>query len=131
MQNNKYIVKKSNRMQNFLLNIKGINNRRNNFMKNKKNEKSLNNNIPDIKSIVDKNKIEVFDEDEFMQIKKRNLSSNKINILKVNEDLKYLENTTKLQKMNIYNNIGKKIIIDENVLPPNIFNYKDIFNKHY
>ena len=126
IQNNKYIVKKSNRMQNFLLNIQGINNRRNNFMKNKK---SLNNNIPDIKSIVDKNKIEVFDEEEFMQIKKRNLSSNKINILKVNEDLKYLENTIKLQNMNIYNNIGKKIIIDENILPPNIFDYKEIFNK--
>ena len=130
-QNSKFLVKTSNRMENYLLNIKEVNNRKNNFKKNNKNNEkhSNNNNIQNIKSIVDKNKIEVFDEEEFMQIKKRNLSSNKINISKVNEDLKYLENTLKLPNMNIYHNIGKKIFIDENILPPNNFDFKEIFNR--
>ena len=117
-------------MQNFLSNIKEVQNRKNKFINNEKIGKSdNNNNIPNIKSIVDKKKIEVFDEEEFMKIKKRNLSSNKVNIFNLNNDLKYLDKTLKFEKINNYDNIGKKILIDENILPPNNFNFKDTFNK--
>ena len=127
---NKYIIKTSNRMKSFLSNIKEIQNRKNNFQENEiKKDKSFNiNNIPNIKSIVDKKQIEVFDEDEFIQIKKRNLSSTKVNI-NLNKDLKFLDKTLKLQNINCNYNVGKKVLFDENILPPNKFDFKDIFSK--
>ena len=127
--NNKCIIKRSNRMQNYLSNFKDNLNNKNNSKKNDKKENVNNNNIPNIKTIVDKSHLEYFDEDEFIQIKKRNLSSNKVNISNLNQDLKYLDKTLKLENINYYDNIGKKIISDENVLPPNNINYKEIFSK--
>ena len=134
-QNNKFIIKTSNRMQNFLSNMKELQNRKNNFQKNenKKIGNSTNfNNIPNIKSIVDKKEIEVFDEEEFIKIRKRNLSSSKINCFTLNQDLKYLDRTLKLQnirKSNYNNIIGSKTLIDENVSPPNNINFKEKFTK--
>ena len=135
-ENNKLIIKKSNRLQNFITNIKEVQNRNNNFKvnekKNQNNSNNIYNDIPNIKSIVDKKKLEVFDEDEFIKIKKRNFSSNKINSFNINQDLKYLDKTLKLQNIyqsNYNDNIEKKILINKDILPPNNFDFKDIFNK--
>ena len=124
-------------MQNFISNIKEIQNRNNNFKinekKNQDNSNNIYNKIPNIKSIVDEQKLEVFDEEEYMKIKKRNFSSNKINIFNINQDLKYLDKTLKLQNIhqsNYYVNIRTKIFNDENILPPNNFDFKEIFNKN-
>ena len=135
-QNNKFIIKKSNRMQNLISNIKEIQDRNNNFKINEKknldNSDNIYNKIPNIKSIVDEQKLEVFDEEEYMKIKKRNFSSNKINTFNINQDLKSLDKTLKLKNIlqpNYYENIRIKTYIDDNVLPPNNFDFKEIFNK--
>ena len=129
-KNNKYVIKTSNRMRNF------INSNEN--QKNKLNKKNLakariNNNIPNIKTIADE-KIEVFDEEEFLQIKKRNFSTKKTNIkINLDEDFKKLNrNTVKYRKNNdiYFDNIGNKTMNGENILPPNNLKLKPILNQN-
>ena len=128
-KNNKYIIKTSNRMMNFL--------NSNETQKNKLNKKNLskskkNNNIPNIKTIADE-KIEVFDEEEFLQIKKRNFSTKKTNIkINLDEDFKKLNRNIKYRKNNdiYFDNIGNKTMNEENILPPNNLKLKPILNQN-
>jgi hypothetical protein len=134
--NNKFVIKTSNRMQNFLSNIRENQNKKNNYkmMENKKyNNVSNIDYIPNIKSIIDKKNLEVFDEDEFIKIRKRNFTSSKVKNYALNKDLRYLDKTLQLQnirktKYNI-NIISNKSFVNENVLPPNNINFKEMFNK--
>ena len=79
--------------------------------------------------------MEVFDEEEFMQIKKRNLSSKKTKIkINLDEDFKKLNrNSIKYRNLNKdinTENAGNKTINGENILPPNNLNLKSIFNQN-
>ena len=132
-KSNKYVIKTSNRMQNFFnINL-------NEYQKNKVAIKQLskskiNSGVPNIKAIGEE-KMEVFDEEEFMQIKKRNLSSKKTKIkINLDEDFKKLNrNSIKYRNLNkdINNdNAGNKTINGENILPPNNLNLKSIFNQN-
>ena len=91
------------------------------------------NNIPNIKKIAEE-KIEVFDKEEFMQIKKRNLSTKK-NKIKINLDADFKKlnrNNIKYRSINkdLNNeNIGNKTL-NENILPPNNLNIKPILNQN-
>jgi len=127
--NNKYIIRTSNRMQNIILNLNDTQKRKKNCKKiSYKNSNNMkDNNIPDIKSIVDEKKLEVFDEDEFIKIKKRNFSSTKVNTYNVNQNLKYLDKTIKINNINEPKYASNKIYIDENILPPNNFNFKEMY----
>ena len=132
-KSNKYVIKTSNRMQNFFnINL-------NEYQKNKVAIKQLskskiNSGVPNIKAIGEE-KMEVFDEEEFMQIKKRNLSSKKTKIkINLDEDFKKLNrNSIKYRNLNKdinTENAGNKTINGENILPPNNLNLKSIFNQN-
>ena len=132
-KSNKYVIKTSNRMQNFFnINL-------NEYQKNKVAIKQLskskiNSEVPNIKAIGEE-KMEVFDEEEFMQIKKRNLSSKRTKIkINLDEDFKKLNrNSIKYRNLNkdiITENAGNKTINGENILPPNNLNLKSIFNQN-
>ena len=132
-KSNKYVIKTSNRMQNFFnINL-------NEYQKNKVAIKQLskskiNSEVPNIKAIGEE-KMEVFDEEEFMQIKKRNLSSKKTKIkINLDEDFKKLNrNSIKYRNLNKdinTENAGNKTINGENILPPNNLNLKSIFNQN-
>jgi hypothetical protein len=129
--NNKYIIRTSNRMQNIILNLNDTQKRKKNSKKisykNSDNMKDNVNNIPNIKSIVDEKKLEVFDEDEFIQIKRRNFSSTKVNPYNMNKNLKYLDKTIKINNINEPKYTSNKVYIDENILPPNNFNFKEMY----
>ena len=127
--NNKYIIRTSNRMQNIILNLNDTQKRKKNCKKisYKNSDNMKDNNIPSIKSIVDEKKLEVFDEDEFIKIKKRNFSSTKVNTYNVNQNLKYLDKTIKINNINEPKYASNKIYIDENILPPNNFNFKEMY----
>ena len=129
--NNKYIIRTSNRMQNIIWNLNDTQKRKKNCKKisykNSNNMKDNINKIPSIKSIVDEKKLEIFDEDEFIQIKKRNFSSTKVNSYNMNENLKYLDKTIKINNINVPKYISNNAYIDENILPPNNFNFKEIY----
>ena len=118
-------------MQNIILNLNDTQKRKKNCKKisykNSNNMKDNINNIPSIKSIVDEKKLEVFDEDEFLQIKKRNFSSTKFNPYNMNENMKYLDKTIKINNINMPKYISNNAYIDENILPPNNFNFKEIY----
>ena len=129
IKNNKYIIKTSNRMQNFI-----------NINENQKNKTSKNilrnskmNGVPNIKTIVEE-KMEVFDEEEFMQIKKRNLSTKKTNIkINLDEDFKKLKRNNIIYRKNndiYYDNVGNKTMNGENILPPNNLKLKPILNQN-
>ena len=129
IKNNKYIIKTSNRMQNFI-----------NINENQKNKTSKNilrnskmNGVPNIKTIVEE-KMEVFDEEEFMQIKKRNLSTKKTNIkINLDEDFKKLKRNDIIYRKNndiYYDNVGNKTMNGENILPPNNLKLKPILNQN-
>ena len=129
--NNKYIIRTSNRMQNIILNLNDTQKRKKNLKKisykNSDNMKDNVNNIPNIKSIVDEKKLEVFDEDEFIQIKRRNFSSTKVNPYNMKKNLKYLDKTIKINNINEPKYTSNKTYIDENILPPNNFNFKEMY----
>ena len=129
-KNNKYIIKTSNRMMNF---INSNENQKNKLNKKNLTKSKINNNIPNIKTIADE-KIEVFDEEEFLQIKKRNFSTKKTNIkINLDEDFKRLNrNTVKYRKNNdiYFDNIGNKTVNGENILPPNNLKLKPILNQN-
>jgi hypothetical protein len=129
IKNNKYIIKTSNRMQNFI-----------NINENQKNKTSKNilrnskmNGVPNIKTIVEE-KMEIFDEEEFMQIKKRNLSTKKTNIkINLDEDFKKLKRNNIIYRKNndiYYDNVGNKTMNGENILPPNNLKLKPILNQN-
>ena len=129
-KNNKYVIKTSNRMMNF---INSNENQKNKLNKKNLTKSKINNNIPNIKTIADE-KIEVFDEEEFLQIKKRNFSTKKTNIkINLDEDFKRLNrNTVKYRKNNdiYFDNIGNKTVNGENILPPNNLKLKPILNQN-
>ena len=129
--NNKYIIRTSNRMQNIILNLNDTQKRKKNLKKisykNSDKMKDNTNNIPNIKSIVDEKKLEVFDEDEFIQIKRRNFSSTKVNPYNMKKNLKYLDKTIKINNINEPKYTSNKTYIDENILPPNNFNFKEMY----
>ena len=131
-KSNKYIIKTSNRMQNFL-NVNLNEFQKNKVVIKKLSKSKINDNIPNIKKITEE-KIEVFDEEEFMQIKRRNLSTKK-NKIKINLDADF----KKLNRSNKkYRNINKEInnenignkTLNENILPPNNLNIKPILNQN-
>ena len=129
---NKYVIKTSNRMQNYF-NI-NINDIQKNKVAIKKISESKRNNIPDIKTIAEE-KMKVFDKEEFMQIKKRNLSTKKTKIkINLDEDFKKLNrNNIKYRNINndiCYENNGNKTMNGENILPPNNLNLKPILNQN-
>ena len=130
IKNNKYIIKTSNRMQNFI----NINeSQKNKINKNKLRNSKMNGHIPNIKTIVEE-KMEVFDEEEFMQIKKRNLSTKKTNIkINLDEDFKKLKRNNIIYRKNndiYYDNVGNKTMNGENILPPNNLKLKPILNQN-
>ena len=130
IKNNKYIIKTSNRMQNFI----NINeSQKNKTNKNRLRNTKMNGHIPNIKTIVEE-KMEVFDEEEFMQIKKRNLSTKKTNIkINLEEDFRKLKRNNILYRKNndtYYDNVGNKTINNENILPPNNLKLKPILNQN-
>ena len=130
--NNKYIIRTSNRMQNIISNLNDTQKRKKNCKKisYKNLDNTKDNNIPSIKSIVDQKKLEVFDEDEFIQIKKRNFSSTKVNQYIMNKNLKYLDKTIKINNINEPKYSINKTYIEENILPPNNLNLKPILNQN-
>ena len=91
------------------------------------------NGVPNIKTIVEE-KMEVFDEEEFMQIKKRNLSTKKTNIkINLDEDFKKLKRNNIIYRKNndiYYDNVGNKTMNGENILPPNNLKLKPILNQN-
>ena len=131
-KSNKYIIKTSNRMQNFL-NVNLNEFQKNKIVIKKISKSKMNDNIPNIKKIAEE-KIEVFDKEEFMQIKKRNLSTKK-NKIKINLDADFKKlnrNNIKYRSINkdLNNeNIGNKTL-NENILPPNNLNIKPILNQN-
>ena len=130
IKNNKYIIKTSNRMQNFI----NINeSQKNKTNKNRLRNTKMNGHIPNIKTIVEE-KMEVFDEEEFMQIKKRNLSTKKTNIkINLEEDFRKLKRNNILYRKNndtYYDNVGNKTMNNENILPPNNLKLKPILNQN-
>ena len=128
-KSNKYIIKTSNRMQNFFsVNLNEL--QKNKIAMKKLSKSKLNDDVPNIKAIAEE-KLEVFDEEEFMQIKKRNLSTKKTKIqINLDEDFKKLNRNNKKYR-NINNeNIGNKTMNGENILPPNNLNLKSIFNQN-
>ena len=130
IKNNKYIIKTSNRMQNFI----NINeSQKNKTNKNRLRNTNMNGHVPNIKTIVEE-KMEVFDEEEFMQIKKRNLSTKKANIkINLEEDFRKLKRNNILYRKNndtYYDNVGNKTINNENILPPNNLKLKPILNQN-
>ena len=130
IKNNKYIIKTSNRMQNFI----NINeSQKNKTNKNRLRNTNMNGHVPNIKTIVEE-KMEVFDEEEFMQIKKRNLSTKKTNIkINLEEDFRKLKRNNILYRKNndtYYDNVGNKTINNENILPPNNLKLKPILNQN-
>ena len=130
IKNNKYIIKTSNRMQNFI-NLNGT--QKNRTSKNKLRNSKMNGAIPNIKTIVEE-KMEVFDEEEFMQIKKRNLSTKKTNIkINLEEDFKKFKRNNMIYRKNNdinYDNVGNKTMNGENILPPNNLKLKPILNQN-
>ena len=116
-------------MQNIILNLNDTQKRKKNCKKisYKNSDNMKDNNIPSIKSIVDEKKLEVFDEDEFIKIKKRNFSSTKVNTYNMNQNLKYLDKTIKINNINEPKYANNKIYIDENILPPNNFNFEEMY----
>ena len=130
IKNNKYIIKTSNRMQNFI-NINGS--QKNKTNKNRLRNTNMNGHVPNIKTIVEE-KMEVFDEEEFMQIKKRNLSTKKTNIkINLEEDFRKLKRNNILYRKNndtYYDNVGNKTMNNENILPPNNLKLKPILNQN-
>ena len=111
-----------------------------NINENQKNKTSKNilrnskmNGVPNIKTIVEE-KMEVFDEEEFMQIKKRNLSTKKTNIkINLDEDFKKLKRNNIIYRKNndiYYDNVGNKTMNGENILPPNNLKLKPILNQN-
>ena len=131
-KSNKYIIKTSNRMQNFL-NVNLNEFQKNKIVIKKISKAKMNDNIPNIKKIAEE-KIEVFDKEEFMQIKKRNLSTKKNKIrINLDADFKKLNrNNIKYRSINkdLNNeNIGNKTL-NENILPPNNLNIKPILNQN-
>ena len=130
IKNNKYIIKTSNRMQNFInINESQKNKTNKNILRNTK----MNGHVPNIKTIVEE-KMEVFDEEEFMQIKKRNLSTKKANIkINLEEDFRKLKRNNILYRKNndtYYDNVGNKTMNNENILPPNNLKLKPILNQN-
>ena len=130
IKNNKYIIKTSNRMQNFI----NINeSQKNKTNKNRLRNTNMNGHVPNIKTIVEE-KMEVFDEEEFMQIKKRNLSTKKTNIkINLEEDFRKLKRNNILYRKNndtYYDNVGNKTMNNENILPPNNLKLKPILNQN-
>ena len=130
IKNNKYIIKTSNRMQNFI----NINeSQKNKTNKNRLRNTNMNGHVPNIKKIVEE-KMEVFDEEEFMQIKKRNLSTKKTNIkINLEEDFRKLKRNNILYRKNndtYYDNVGNKTMNNENILPPNNLKLKPILNQN-
>ena len=130
IKNNKYIIKTSNRMQNFI----NINeSQKNKTNKNRLRNTNMNGHVPNIKTIVEE-KMEVFDEEEFMQIKKRNLSTKKTNIkINLDEDFKKLKRNNIIYRKNndtYYDNVGNKTMNGENILPPNNLKLKPILNQN-
>ena len=131
-KSNKYVIKTSKRMQNFL--NSNINNNSNKISAKKIQNSKMSDNVPNIRSIADE-KIEVFDEEEFLQIKKRNLTSKKNNIkINLEEDFKKLNRKNIRYRKNNdsinYDNIGNKTTNGENILPPNNLNIKPILNQN-
>ena len=117
-------------MQNFI----NINeNQKNRTTKNKLRNSKMNGVIPNIKTIVEE-KMEVFDEEEFMQIKKRNLSTKKTNIkINLEEDFKKFKRNNMIYRKNNdinYDNVGNKTMNGENILPPNNLKLKPILNQN-
>ena len=130
IKNNKYIIRTSNRMQNFI-NLNET--QKNRTTKNKLRNSKMNGGIPNIKTIVEE-KMEVFDEEEFMQIKKRNLSTKKTNIkINLEEDFKKFKRNNMIYRKNNdinYDNVGNKTMNGENILPPNNLKLKPILNQN-
>ena len=117
-------------MQNF---INSNESQKNKINKNKIRNSKMNGHIPNIKTIVEE-KMEVFDEEEFMQIKKRNLSTKKTNIkINLEEDFRKFKRNNILYRKNndsYYDNVGNKTMNNENILPPNNLKLKPILNQN-
>ena len=131
-KSNKYIIKTSNRMQNYFnVNLNEI--QKNKVAIKKLSKSKINEDIPNIKTIAEE-KIVVFDKEEFLQIKKRNLSTKKAKIkINLEEDFKRLNRNNKFRNRNseiYYENNENKTMNSENILPPNNLNLKPILNQN-
>ena len=131
-KSNKYIIKTSNRMQNYFnVNLNEI--QKNKVAIKKLSKSKINEDIPNIETIAEE-KIVVFDKEEFLQIKKRNLSTKKAKIkINLEEDFKRLNRNNKFRNRNneiYYENNENKTMNSENILPPNNLNLKPILNQN-